>query len=173
MTAYEMNTRYGGLCSRIVAVAGLGFVLALTACDDSPSGSLDASAGDDAGPVDDAGAAGDSAIADAGDPGSGDAGAGDGGPIARYVLGEDTVEDREQGITWQRAPGSAPVTFAGAETYCAELELAGGGWRQPTFEELESIVIRERRPTIDTEVFPGTPPDWYWSSTPEDRKSVV
>lgn len=51
----------------------------------------------------------------------------------------------------------------------AEAAVAGmgEGWRLPTIQELFALVDHSRtRPAIDTEKFPDTNFDWYWSSTP-------
>jgi len=62
------------------------------------------------------------------------------------------------------------VDYATAEKACAAL---GEGWRLPTVEELFALADRTRsEPAIDTEVFPDTESDWYWSSTITARSSV-
>lgn len=41
------------------------------------------------------------------------------------------------------------------------------GWRLPNVKELASIVDRSRvSPAADPVAFPGTPPEWTWTSTP-------
>ncbi|MEX2964769.1 DUF1566 domain-containing protein [Microbulbifer sp. TYP-18] len=56
------------------------------------------------------------------------------------------------------------VTYEAAEQAIAEL---GEGWRMPTRKELESLVDTSRyNPAIDTEKFPDTKSDFYWTSTP-------
>jgi Protein of unknown function (DUF1566) len=57
--------------------------------------------------------------------------------------------------------------------YCAELGLAGSGWRLPLQEELVSLVVLpvmldpavEASPTIDAVAFPNTPSEFFWSSS--------
>ncbi len=56
------------------------------------------------------------------------------------------------------------VTLKQAEEAVAAL---GEGWRLPTIKELFSLVDHTKTgPAIDTEKFPDTKSDWYWSSTP-------
>ena len=58
-------------------------------------------------------------------------------------------------------------TFAAAAGSVATLRTAGfADWRVPTVEELFCLADRtRRRPAIDTDYFPETQPDWFWSST--------
>ena len=93
------------------------------------------------------------------------------GPTGHYTIGAGasagTVYDTESKLTWQQA---APVTaylWANAKTYCTALDLDGAGWRLPTEKELFSLVDRSQTapPYIDSTVFPGTPPNYFWSST--------
>lgn len=66
------------------------------------------------------------------------------------------VSDAQQ-MTWQQALTTAHgFTFAGTND-----------WRVPNVKELTSLVERQCvRPAINTELFPLTPSDDYWSSTP-------
>ncbi len=38
-------------------------------------------------------------------------------------------------------------------------------WRVPTIDELESIIAKKYKPTIDRIAFPNTSPDFFWSSS--------
>ena len=50
---------------------------------------------------------------------------------------------------------------------CVDLRLAGhGDWRLPSRIELVSLLdTRRTQPSIDVEAFPGTPSDWFWTSS--------
>lgn len=65
---------------------------------------------------------------------------------------------------------SGEMNHAEAEAAVAALDLAGfTDWRLPTVEELFAIADRSRHsPAIDTEAFPDTPSDWFWTSTPAE-----
>ena len=60
-------------------------------------------------------------------------------------------------------------TFADAADSVAKLRTAGfADWRVPTVEELFCLADPTRRGSaIDTDYFPNTPPELFWSSTPE------
>ncbi|XVU20983.1 sigma-70 family RNA polymerase sigma factor [Actinoplanes sp. CA-054009] len=86
---------------------------------------------------------------------------------ASYKVKGETVRDTVTGLVWQRGFSKDPLPWAQAKQYCADLELAGGGWHLPTRIELTSIVDHSRyQPAIDVDAFPGTPPKFFWSSTP-------
>lgn len=56
------------------------------------------------------------------------------------------------------------VDYDTAEAACQAL---GAGWRLPTRMELESILdLSRHNPAVDTDRFPDTKSDWYWTSTP-------
>lgn len=59
-------------------------------------------------------------------------------------------------------------SYAQALEAPASLKTAGfDGWRLPTVEELFLLADRSRvSPAINTDFFPDTPSDWFWSSTP-------
>jgi formylglycine-generating enzyme required for sulfatase activity len=69
---------------------------------------------------------------------------------------------------WQREVPAAAHEWEGARATCACLSLAGhDDWRLPTRIELVSLVDFTRSdPAIDPLAFPGTPPVWFWTSTP-------
>ena len=96
-------------------------------------------------------------------------------PPGRYVVQNGTVLDTETGLTWQQAvpaelylwggPGCVGCSFA--SVYCAGLALDGGGWRLPTMRELQTLVDETKSdPAIDTNYFPGTPAEAFWTSSP-------
>jgi hypothetical protein len=79
--------------------------------------------------------------------------------------GDGTVDSSCCGLTWQKMLAAEEFAWAGADAYCKGLDLAGGGWRLPTIAELLSLVEGSSSPRIDTDVFPGTGPDSFWSSS--------
>jgi hypothetical protein len=85
-----------------------------------------------------------------------------------YDLGTpDVVVDRITGLMWQRRASSTLVTWMKAQQACGDLTLAGhGDWRLPSRIELVSLLdTRRTQPSIDVEAFPGTPSDWFWTSS--------
>jgi hypothetical protein len=88
---------------------------------------------------------------------------------ARYSLDPagDTATDTGTGLTWQRTSSSDTYTFDQARAYCASLTLQGAGWRVPSLNELQTLVLETRTgPAIDGEVFLGVPPgDTFWTSS--------
>jgi hypothetical protein len=88
---------------------------------------------------------------------------------SRYVATGGTVHDTRTQLTWQRTVSSTAYIWADAKTYCAGLgtSLGGTGWRLPTLDELKTIVDDSQvNPSIDSTVFPSTPPNRFWSSSP-------
>ena len=91
-------------------------------------------------------------------------------PVAtRFVdNGDGTITDTNSGLMWSKDSTSLKnVDHATAERLCAGLDLAGHtDWRLPTVEELFALADRTRHsPAIDTDAFPDTESDWYWTST--------
>lgn len=96
------------------------------------------------------------------------------------VFGNGQVLDLSTNLMWMQCSlGQTWIngTCAGeAEPYTWKqaLELSVGysyndstNWRLPNIKELSSITERScTRPSIDLELFPATPPDDFWSSTP-------
>ena len=94
----------------------------------------------------------------------------DGAPTnPRFVDNADgTITDTTTSLTWSKATlTTKEVNHAAAEQTCSDLDLAGHtDWRLPTVEELFALADRSKvRPAIDTDAFPDTKSDWYWSST--------
>lgn len=88
-------------------------------------------------------------------------------PAPRFDLADETVTDRGTGLMWQR--GHLPaVVWLDALAGCEALDLAGHqDWRVPTLKEQQTLVDDRRlQPCIDVVAFPGTPAEWFWSSTP-------
>ena len=95
--------------------------------------------------------------------------------------GNGTVTDDITSLMWDQCPyglsgpGCASGTvfhgdWASALATATSANTANykghNDWRVPNNRELESIVnLSAVRPAIDTAAFPGTPPDWFWSST--------
>ncbi|MGM0554506.1 MAG: DUF1566 domain-containing protein [Pseudomonadota bacterium] len=115
-------------------------------------------------------------------------------PTVDFELHADgTATHTLTGLTWMRCSlgqswdGSTCTGTATTHTWQGALQLAADinsgvsdadndgqpgfaghtDWRLPNRNELESIV-EERcwNPAINEAVFPGTPNDWYWSSSP-------
>ena len=83
------------------------------------------------------------------------------------------TRDNVTGLIWEvktAANMNATFTWPNADSYAFTANNAGlcgahSGWRVPTRRELLSIVHRgTHSPAIDTNYFPNTASDWYWSS---------
>jgi hypothetical protein len=86
--------------------------------------------------------------------------------MSRFTKSEGgkTVTDSVTGLVWSQNTVASDVTF---EDAVKAVEALGEGWRLPTVDELQTIVDRTKySPAIDTEDFPDTESDWYWTSTP-------
>ena len=106
-------------------------------------------------------------------------------PVSEFTLHEDgTVNHVTTGLTWMRCSlgqdwdGTTCNGTASTHTWQEALQAvealnSGGGfaghndWRLPNKNELNSIVERKcYEPAINGAIFPATPADWYWSSSP-------
>ena len=78
------------------------------------------------------------------------------------------VVDRITGLMWQRQLSNTFLSWRKAQQQCASLSLAGHhDWRLPSRIELVTLLDSARtQPSIDTDAFPGTPNDWFWTSSP-------
>ncbi len=64
-------------------------------------------------------------------------------------------------------------TYCNTQAYVARVKANGGicgatnDWRMPSVNELQSIAdLSKSNPAIDTDYFPNTASNWYWSGTP-------
>ena len=75
------------------------------------------------------------------------------------------VLDTKTNLMWD-AKARAVDGFQAAQAVPGTLNVAGfTDWRVPTVEELFCLADRSRaRPAIDTDFFPDTPNDCFWSS---------
>ncbi len=107
------------------------------------------------------------------------------GVTPSYSRANEVVTDHITGLQWQDDTAAKTVTKpwatqanydAGnysdtsgdtATTYCATLTLDGGGWRLPTVQELQGIVVDGAySPSIDTTAFVNySTSSSYWSAT--------
>ena len=74
-----------------------------------------------------------------------------------------TVTDAATKLVWQQTPSAATMVWEMAKTYCPNT------FRLPSLKELQTIVdhtVPPPGPTIYSSVFPNTPADYYWTSTP-------
>jgi formylglycine-generating enzyme required for sulfatase activity len=90
-----------------------------------------------------------------------------GGDAGCYAMNDGTVLDPNTHLTWQRALDPASFAWTDAQAYCASVAANGGGFRLPSMNELMTLVdVTRMDPAIDTAVFPETPSDFFWSSSP-------
>lgn len=106
----------------------------------------------------------------------------------RFELHDEQVIDLRSGLVWQRC--SAGQTWDGltcsgtAATYShadalglarqANPSNSPAGWRLPNVKELASLLdLGCTLPTLDATVFPATPADRTWSSSPFVRRSNI
>jgi len=77
------------------------------------------------------------------------------------------VVDRVTGLMWQRRLPDQFLSWDKAQRACKDLRLAGhDDWRLPSRIELVSLLDTTRtQPSIDIDVFPLTPSDWFWTSS--------
>lgn len=88
-------------------------------------------------------------------------------PAGQYTIMNGTVYDTKTKLTWQQTLSPMDYSWDDAQAYCAQLDLNGLGWRAPSIKELQTIVDDTiGAPSIDEKAFPGTPVDYFWSSTP-------
>jgi len=78
------------------------------------------------------------------------------GVTPSYTRSNDVVKDHITGLQWQDDVEAKTVmkTWSEAQNYCSDLGLDGGGWRLPTIQELQSIIVNGvYDPSIDTTAY--------------------
>lgn len=100
-------------------------------------------------------------------------------PDERFELSEYEVTDLRTGLIWQRCSvgqqwdGTNCTGSAIYYTWPEALALASGGWRVPNINELLSIVETAcANPAINSNIFPNTMVDRYWTSSPYNGLTV-
>ena len=97
-----------------------------------------------------------------------DAGRADAGGTAswRYEVRNGSVYDTKTKLTWQRDVPTPAAAWIAARDYCGSLDLDGGGWRLPSVSELQTLIDETTSdPAVDLTAFPGTPSDYFWTSS--------
>jgi len=79
----------------------------------------------------------------------------------RFTLKDGIIYDSQLGLEWVPAP-DRPMNHYQAEEYVRNLSLAGGGWRLPTREELQSLYDRFRPGGADPMFHVSN--KWVWTS---------
>jgi hypothetical protein len=85
-------------------------------------------------------------------------------PATHYTSDVNTVRDNGTGLIWERMVDPGNFNHAQAMARCSTLAVAGGGWRSPSINELESLVdATATSPAIHSLTFPSTPASLHWS----------
>jgi hypothetical protein len=79
------------------------------------------------------------------------------------LLAVDSWKDERTGLVWAGADNGSGVTVSQAKAYCAA--LAGGPWRLPEIEELQSIVGTQANEKGYRVTGPLKLSGWAWSAT--------
>jgi hypothetical protein len=90
-------------------------------------------------------------------------------PRSYTDAGNGIIVDNVTGLMWQKETAPSTYRWPQAARYCNRLTLGGyTDWRLPTIQELITLVdssVAFPGPTINTDYFPDTVADNYWSST--------
>ena len=90
-----------------------------------------------------------------------------GADLPKVVPPHIAVKDLARGLMWGPTL-DGKMDFDHAKKACAECRLLDfSDWRLPTVEELFLLADRTRTdPAIDTDLFPDTKSDYYWTASP-------
>jgi hypothetical protein len=78
---------------------------------------------------------------------------------------EKIVFDENLKLEWQQKIPEGDFDWQSAANYCGQEYAGSYGWRLPTPKELLLIVDNGKfDPAINTDYFPGTPDEWFWTS---------
>ena len=87
----------------------------------------------------------------------------------RFSLENGVIYDSQLGLEWAPSDGQV-LNHYQAEGYVRDLNLAGGGWRLPTREELKSLYDKTKPGNVDP-VF-GVGDKWVWTSELWNEASI-
>ncbi len=83
-----------------------------------------------------------------------------------YQANGETVLDRTTNLIWQRYADGTRRTYFDARTYCDSLTIGGrDDWRLPGRIELVTILDATQTPSLDYDVFPDTPENYFWTQS--------
>lgn len=90
----------------------------------------------------------------------------DGTALPREATKWEAVLDNKTGLMWS-VETKRSANWSAAQKVPAKIKAAGfADWRMPTVEELFLLADRTKcNPAIDSDFFPDTPRDWFWTST--------
>jgi hypothetical protein len=90
-----------------------------------------------------------------------------GTPSSYSLATPGIVNDDVTGLAWQQAVGVEVRTWQDARDYCANLALAGGGFRMPSRIELLSLIdYTQTTAALDAVAFPSAPAAEFWTASP-------
>ncbi len=91
------------------------------------------------------------------------------GFLPRFRMSDTEVYDNNTKLTWQRQVVGQALAWDTAKEICEQQ-----GWRLPSTKELQTIVDETRvAPTADQEVFPNTPAERFWTSSPVNKAGLA
>jgi Protein of unknown function (DUF1566) len=102
-----------------------------------------------------------------------------------YSANGAEVTDTSTGLTWRRcsegqiwssercAGKATEHNYKGALAHAKSSVTREAAWRVPNLEELGTLVVKSGRPAaIDTNAFPDTVANRYWSSSPHETDAT-
>lgn len=91
------------------------------------------------------------------------------GVLPRFRVSDTEVYDNNTKLTWQRQVVGQELAWETAKDFCQQQ-----GWRLPSTKELQTIVDETRvAPTADLDVFPNTPAQRFWTSSPVNKAGLA
>ena len=87
-----------------------------------------------------------------------------------WVAIDGTVTDQQTGLMWMQSALEGIFSFDAAFQAVKNLNTQNGfashtDWRMPSQDELRSLVVEGKSPSICQEAFPDTPEASFWTST--------
>ncbi|MEI6746523.1 MAG: DUF1566 domain-containing protein [Methylococcaceae bacterium] len=93
--------------------------------------------------------------------------------VENFIIHNDgTVTDTKTGLMWRQQEETQRFTWDKAKQYAKTSNFADySDWRLPTLDELNSLIDKKYKPTINPLAFPNTSEDCFWSSSPTNASS--